>query len=516
MKKTLLTLFLLSFSYNYLAQSPIEWEFTAGGIDKDKGRELVLTDGGVIVIGNSSSSEFGPNENQGEKDAVILKTDHDGNTLWQHTYGGSDEDVIWDIKETPDQGFIVVGYSKSNDGDLSQNNGGRDYWIFKIDSQGTLQWTKTYGGTNDDKALSVFVTEDGGIIVAGDSRSNDGDVSGHNGEFNYDCWVIRLKANGSLIWEKNYGGSSNEYTASIIQLADEGYLLVSGTESEDFDVSNNYSGDDGEDIWVVRIDDEGVIIWEKNFGGSGEDSPENVLKIDEENILICGRTTSSNYDFLNQEMGGNDGFIMQINSDGDLIWTNLLGGSGAERIKAIAHAADGVGYIFSGFSESSNGDVGENHGEWDAWLGRLSNSGELIWEQNYGGTDNDIAESIVVTQEGHVLFTGWTSSLDIDIEQNSGSEDLWVVCLESPFSTGISSVSNQMVLSLFPNPCNEEVNIYTDEIIEEIRVFNCLGAEVLKIEGNVSKINLENLTPGIHHIEVSFSNTKEILKLVKN
>ena len=112
-------------------------------------------------------------------------------------------------------------------------------------------------------------------------------------------------------------------------------------------MSHNYSGDEGEDIWVVHIDDEGVIIWEKNYGGSGEDSPEHVLKIDEENILICGRTTSSNYDFLNQEMGGNDGFIMQINSDGDLIWTNLLGGSGAERIKAIAHAADGVGYMRS-------------------------------------------------------------------------------------------------------------------------------------------------------------------------
>ena len=154
----------------------------------------------------------------------------------------------------------------------------------------------------------------------------------------------------------------------------------------------------------------------------------------------------------------------------------------AERIKAIAHAADGVGYIFSGFSESSNGDVGENHGEWDAWLGRLSNSGELIWEQNYGGTDNDIAESIVVTEEGHVLFTGWTSSLDIDIEQNSGSEDLWVVCLESPFSTGIGTISNQMDLSLFPNPCNEEVNIYTDEIIFEKfpYIFKTSAPKVLK------------------------------------
>lgn len=503
---------------NTLAQAPIEWQFTAGGTDNDRGRKLVVTDGGLIVIGHSSSSDFGPNENQGEKDAVILKIDQDGNTLWQYNYGGSNEDVIWDIKETPDQGFIAVGYSRSNDGDLSENNGGQDYWIFKIDGQGALQWTKTYGGTNDDKALSVYVTEDGGTIVAGDSKSNDGDVSGHYGEFNYDCWVIRLDSDGNLIWGKNYGGGSNEYTASIIQLADEGYLLVSGTESEDFDVSNNYSTDDSEDIWVVRIDDEGGIIWEKNFGGSGEDSPENVLIIDEENILICGRTTSSSHDFINQGIGGNDGFVMQINIDGDVTWTNLLGGAEIERITAIAHSTDGIGYIFSGFSESSDGDVSENYGEWDAWLGKLSNSGELIWEQNYGGTEHDRAESIVVTEEGHILFTGYTSSSDIDIEQNNGSEDFWVVCLESSVSTEMKDNIDQLDLNLFPNPANDLITIVLGDLnaIVQCDITNASGQLLKKVQLTKQNtvVDISAFATGIYSLRVLSETTPKMYKIV--
>ena len=505
------------FDQNSFAQVPIKWEFTAGGSDDDRGRKLLLTDGGVIVIGNTSSSFFGPNANLGERDAVIFKIDQEGGILWQHTYGGSKEDVILDIKETSDQGFIAVGYTESKDGDLSENKGGRDYWIFKIDNQGELQWTKSYGGSLDDKAISVYETENNDFIVAGDSRSNDGDVSGNNGNLNYDVWIIYLDKEGNLIWEKNYGGSSNEYTASIIQLADGGYLLLSGTESEDLDVSNNYS-EDGEDIWVVRIDDEGVIIWEKNFGGTGEDSPDHILGIDEHNFLICGRTSSSNFDFNNQGIGGNDGFVMQINSEGDIIWANLMGGSEVEWIKDITHSADDGGYLFAGYSRSSDIDVSDNYGEMDVWLGKLSNNGELVWEQNYGGTNHDRAESIVLDDDGYLFFTGWTVSSDIDIAQSYGSEDFWVVCLESPFSTGTIDYVGPLDFKLFPNPSNNQITIFSDDRETNVQcdLFNASGQliKTIQLTGQNTLLDVSTLAAGIYSLRFLSEINPEVHKIV--
>jgi len=269
---------------------------------------------------------------------------------------------------------------------------------------------------------------------------------------------------------------------------------------------------------VVRIDDEGGIIWEKNFGGSGEDSPENVLIIDEENILICGRTTSSSHDFINQGIGGNDGFVMQINIDGDVTWTNLLGGAEIERITAIAHSTDGIGYIFSGFSESSDGDVSENYGEWDAWLGKLSNSGELIWEQNYGGTEHDRAESIVVTEEGHILFTGYTSSSDIDIEQNNGSEDFWVVCLESSVSTEMKDNIDQLDLNLFPNPANDLITIVLGDLnaIVQCDITNASGQLLKKVQLTKQNtvVDISAFATGIYSLRVLSETTPKMYKIV--
>jgi hypothetical protein len=511
-KKSLI-LFLSLFSLISVAQYPIEWEFTAGGSGDDSGRKLLLTDGGVIVIGTSSSSDFDMIENQGGKDAVIFKMDQEGNTLWQHTYGGSDNDVIYDIEETPDQGFIAVGYSSSNNGDLAENNGMKDYWIFKVDSQGALQWTKTYGGANDDVACSVYVTQDEGFVVAGDSRSGDGDVSANYG--NKDCWVIRLDSSGNLIWEKNYGGSQHDKTTSIIQIADEGYILLSGTESEDFDVSENYSFE-GEDIWVVRIDNDGIIVWEKNFGGSSEDSPEDMLKIDDQNYLICGRTSSLNYD-IDDPNGSNDGWVFQINDEAGLVWSNSLGGTDWDRVVSITHAAEDDGFIFAGYSRSSDGDVGENYGEYDVWVGKLSNNGELVWEQNYGGTGYDSAESIVQSEDGHLLFTGVTSSSNIDIEQNNGSDDFWVVCLESTI-VGLDGLDELLDLNFFPNPAHDQITIFLSEskAIVQCDIVNASGQIVRKVQltRQNTVLDISDLAPGIYSLRVLSGTSASVHKIV--
>ena len=142
-------------------------------------------------------------------------------------------DDAMSIAPASDGGYIVAGYSESNDGDINGNHGDKDYWIVKLNSSGNLQWQKSLGGSYDDWANSIAPTPDGGYIVAGQSASNDGDITGHHGYWDY--WIVKLDASGNLQWQKSLGGSSSEYAYSIAPTPDGGYIVAGSSYSNDGD-----------------------------------------------------------------------------------------------------------------------------------------------------------------------------------------------------------------------------------------------------------------------------------------
>jgi hypothetical protein len=152
------------------------------------------------------------------------------------------------IQQTSDGGFIVAGSSNSTNGDVSGNHGGYDYWIVKLDSHAFIEWQKSLGGSNDDYATSIHQTTDGGFIVAGYSNSNDGDVSGNQGD--YDYWIVKLGAAGNIEWRKCLGGSGNDQAYSIQQISDSAYIVGGSSSSSDEDVSGNHGG---KDYWIVKL-----------------------------------------------------------------------------------------------------------------------------------------------------------------------------------------------------------------------------------------------------------------------
>jgi hypothetical protein len=473
--------FFIAFGITGWCQPDVSWAFSLGGTNTDWASEIMASSSGsILVLGRSSSDDFDFENSLGESDAIITKMDDLGNIQWLKHFGGSGEDSVRDIQETPDGGFIVVGESSSSDGDLSSNQGNYDFWVFKLDANGLVEWSVSYGGSSDDKARAVCVTADQGFIVVGDSRSDDGDVSGNYGAD--DVWVIKLDATGNLIWEMHYGGSGGEYAAGIIQITGGEYIVLSGTESDDFDVSENYSlqanddeNDDGEDCWVLKLDAIGQIIWEQNFGGSGEESPEELVKIDDQKYLICGRTSSQDIDITDPN-GSNDGWVMQINDQAELVWSNALGGSESDWINGITLDPAG-GYIFAGSSKSGDGEVAQNYGGHDAWLGKLSVEGELLWEKNFGGTNDERARSIDLLENGQILFAGHSLSSDIDVETNSGGGDMWVVCLDSMTSQNLSPLSVSIDVAVSPNPAQDYLRISTDDLQAPIpiQIFNSNG-----------------------------------------
>jgi uncharacterized repeat protein (TIGR01451 family) len=199
--------------------------------------------------------------NNGGYDYWVVKLDVTGNITWQKSLGGSGSDKAQSIQQTVDGGYIVAGYSNSNDGDLTGNNGSYDYWVVKLDVTGNISWQKSLGGSGTDKAQSIQQTTDGGYIVAGFSNSNDGDVTGNNGS--YDYWVVKIDASGNITWQKSLGGTWYDKAYSIQQTTDGGYIVAGESACNDGDVTVNNGW---YDYWLVKLDASGNIIWQKSLG----------------------------------------------------------------------------------------------------------------------------------------------------------------------------------------------------------------------------------------------------------
>ncbi len=404
----------------------IHWEENYGGSARDWGNTIIGTsDGGYAMAGYSRSSDIDVSANNGDWDFWIIRIDEAGNLLWEKNYGGTLNDEATSIQQTVDGGFVVAGATFSNDGDVGNNNGEEDFWIIKLDASGNLQWEQTYGGNLVDRAESIKQTADGGYFVAGFSASQNGDVSNNFG--NFDFWLIRLDSGGNLLWENNYGGSGPDW-AFELEIDDDGNVIMAGsTISNDNEILDNNGF---YDYWVVKADaTNGDLIWSKNFGGSGEDRSYFIKKAPDNTFYISGSSYSSNAD-VSGNFGSSDFWIVKIDTDGNLLWEKNLGGQGSEWAWAL-ELTDDLGIVAVGRSNTNNatGYVSNNNGSNDFWLVKLSEFGVLEWENNFGGSNSEVPYSIVKTADGGFIIGGYSESSDFDVEDNYGDWDYWVLKL---------------------------------------------------------------------------------------
>ena len=283
---------------------------------------------------------------------------------WQKSFGGSDNDWARSVQQTVDGGFIVAGHTESNDGDVSGNRGGRDFWIVKLDGQGNLEWQQCLGGSNLDYAQSIELTNDGGFIVAGSTHSDDGNVSGNHGMS--DFWIVKLDSEGVLEWQKCLGGSGHDWAHSVQQTADGGYVLAGSTESNDGDVTGNHGG---QDFWIVKLKEDGELEWQRCLGGSSNDTASVVQQTIDGGYIVSGYTESNDGD-VSGNRGNSDYWLVKLSSSGDLLWQKCLGGSDHDYSHSLQQTTDG-GYILAGSSRSNDGDVTGNQGDYDFWVVKL-------------------------------------------------------------------------------------------------------------------------------------------------
>ncbi|MDG2152402.1 MAG: T9SS type A sorting domain-containing protein [Crocinitomicaceae bacterium] len=427
---TLVSLFFIS-SFLY-SQAPfqIEWQKSIGGSMADFAYSIEPTsDGGFIVAGNSQSNDGDVAGNHGQTDVWVVKLYSDGQMSWKKTFGGSSFDGAHSIKQTADGGFIIAGYTASNDNDVSGNHGGRDFWILKLDSFGNMDWQNALGGNSTEVAYTVEQTSEGGYIAMGYSVSQAGDVIGNHGET--DIWVVKLDESGNITWQKCLGGSSSEQGYDIKQTTDGGYIVAGSSQSNDGNLNTNYGSSD---YWIVKLDTDGNIAWEKSYGGSDRDVAHCIKQTNDGGFLVSGISSSSDGD-VTDVSGGRDYWIIKIDPTGNLIWQKAMGGDDTDVAYSIDETDDG-GAIVAGFSTSTNGDVSGNHGDSDYWIIKLDNSGNYIWQQSLGGSGTDEPSSIQQTPDGGFIIAGYSYSEDGDLTRNRGSADYWVVKLEEVSTAG--------------------------------------------------------------------------------
>jgi hypothetical protein len=356
---------------------------------------------------------------------------------WQKCLGGTgwDQNIgTSNIRQTSDGGYIVVGQTLSNDGDVSGNHGDADVWAVKLDNSGSITWQECYGSSFQEFAKSVYPTGDGGYIIAGGAVNNGGQVSGIIGD--YDIWVIKINSTGNLQWQKCLGGYATELVYNIQSTNDGGYILSANTTSNTVNVSGNHGSSDA---WIVKLDVNGNILWQKCLGGTGDDAARFIRQTPDHGYVLAALTNSTDGDVTGVH-GMNDIWIVRLDTVGNIQWQKCFGGSGLEQVYSIEATSDG-GYVFCGSTESNDGDItGYNdNGSMDAWIVKLNSSGNLVWQKCLGGESDEEILSIVQTADGNYVGAGYTTSLDDGVDTNivdvvngnNGASDYWIVKLDN-------------------------------------------------------------------------------------
>jgi hypothetical protein len=284
-----------------------------------------------------------------------------------------------------------------------------------------IKWQNSLGGTKEDAGLSIISIKNGRSVAAGYSDSKDGDVRSSN-HGGYDMWIVMLNNKGQVEKEKNFGGSCSDYGNKIKQTDDGGYIIAGSSCSADGDVGNNNGSDDG---WLVKLDSSFNIQWQKDCGGSAYDYLTDVVETFDNCFVTLGQTNSNDHDIKNNH-GSTDCWITKFSNTGNILWSQCFGGSNEDYGYSIIQTKDS-GFIFLAATLSKNGDVSGKHGEYDCWVVKLNKKGTIEWQKCYGGNYSEFGYSIKQTIDGGYIFCAEADSNNGDVTNNHGGGDYWVV-----------------------------------------------------------------------------------------
>jgi hypothetical protein len=353
------------------------WVRTMGGWEDDVPYSLAVTaDGGFIVAGDTQS--YGA----GSADFWVVKLDDQGSLQWDNAYGGAGLEECRGILQTADGGYVAAGMTES----FGVGEGGA-IWALKLDPAGAVEWQKTYAGGGGS---ALAAGQGGGFVLGGTTPGFGADGT--------DAWVVKIDDSGNVEWQQRYGGFQNDVLYSIKPTSDGGYVFAGWTSS---------SGAGWADFWVTKLDGSGNVTWSKAYGGADGDDARYIAEVPAGGFIVSGWTVSFG-------AGNADLWLMKLDASGNPEWQNTYGGADDERGFGVAPASDG-GFTVAGRTASFGA------GNADMWALKLDASGSPQWQKTIGSTYDEEARVVLELDGGRFIITGKDSFY------GTAAHDFWVI-----------------------------------------------------------------------------------------
>ncbi|MDB5274503.1 MAG: hypothetical protein JWO58_2870 [Chitinophagaceae bacterium] len=562
----LITLFISSFSLAFAQVPDLSWAISAGSTSVDKGYGIhVDANGNAYTVGLFNGTvDFDPSTNVynltavGSRDAFILKTDANGNLIWVKNIGSTAEEQAYGIGTDAAGNVYACGYYTGTvDLDPGPNvhnvtaAGIVDIFVVKLDEDGNFIWGQSIGSSYYDIARNLAVDATGNVYVTGtyqgtvdfDSSANDYSLTSVGF---FDAFIFKLDTDGNFQWAKSLGGTETD-NGNAIALDNSNHVIVVGhfQDQADFDPSStgtDYISTDGStDAFVLKLNTDGTFVWAKTFGSDGEDYAWAVDVDASDSIYVSGNYQNT-VDFdpssaatANLSSAGDyDVFVLKLNASGNYVWAKSCGGSDGDQASALAYdATDHALYIAGSFSGTSDYDPGANtasftsNGGSDAFILKLSETGNYLWATPIGGTSDDAAYTVATNSSGLPYVAGYyNNTVDFDPSSNThnstsnGEEDIYIMKFGSTVTGLFDGASATNTMEVFPNPTDGTVAINTTKELTNalLRVTDISGhviTEQTNLNGNYFTFDLSKQKTGVYILEISQDGYLSKTKVVK-
>lgn len=446
------------------AQTPeLIWQRCLGGfLYEDSWGVQATADGGCAVLGRTASFDGDVSGQHGPPDFWLVKLDAIGQIQWQRCYGGSDADVATRLLAASDGGFLMLGSTTSADGDIECSGFFSHAWALKVDSVGNVQWQTCLAGDSNGSGAEVnqaVETADGGYLLVGSTYAQQGIWSENHGQT--DFFAAKLNGAGEVEWLHCYGGSQVDEAWAVKTAPDGNYVIAGMSKSTDGQVSTGSTGQ----VWVIKVDGDGNLLWNRRMGGSSvpgnDDSVKDIVVDPDGSMLVVASTASTDGD-ISGNHGGYDAWLVVLDDTGGILRQRCIGGSGDDEVWSGTASSNGR-FVLSGIARSIDGDLSGTNGDgWDLWVLMVDTNLSLLWQKTLGGVAIDEGLAIARNGEGEIFISGRTSSPDggdVSGNHSSGNFDIWLVKLSSDLSVGIEEAPNVDALVVYPSPVGERMTV---------------------------------------------------------
>jgi hypothetical protein len=523
MKTSIALIFICIYTASFSQESAIKWQQCYGTPDWNMTHAIEKTATGYLLGAEVRIDDPGITNYHGTYDIWIVNIDSIGSIIWEKCYGGSDGETIEKIIKKSDDEIFLFGYTFSTDGDVqSYNHGESDLWVVKINGIGDTLFEKCYGSPGPDDPRDMILTPDGGFVLLCRIAASGGDVTQYYGS--WDNWMCKCDSLGNIEWEKTIG---NEWLDSGMQMLinSEGHIMMIGAAAHYGGIVDCDAEDYMGDVWLVELDMEGNVLWQRCYGGSSYELGYVIRELEDGYIFAVscysadGDVTGHHGPGGDPPVGKSDIWVVRINDQGDITWQKSLGGYDYETPYFIDQVSDG-GFIVIGTTNSNDGDVSGNHalpesGYHDIWMVKLGNAGDLEWQKCIGGMGDERFESVhSVVKKGDYNYviaaeTNYKSGNDdiqCDIHAN-GDYDAWVFEIDTLDTTDVIETLNiNNAMRVYPNPAKEYVVFECKGLQAKqqkqfsIQIVTVLGQviETLEIKGDKTVWVTEGVMQGVY------------------